>query len=103
MTALLVFVECEPFIVMTSRAAVDDGRLAEVLTRRGFPKFIAHEVPLEKLRLRYGVPFEVIEADVREGNDVRVLDFNGNHIFEKLSLTDLGECIRHDPEPSAAS
>ena len=102
MTALLIFAECEPIIVVTSRAAIDDGRLAESLTRRGFSKFIAHEVPLEKLRLRYGVPFEVIEADVREGNDVRVLDFNGQNIFENLSLSDLGECIRYDPEPSAA-
>jgi hypothetical protein len=94
MTAFLVFTGCEPFIVMTPRSAVRDGRLSEALTRRGFEKFIARELPLDALRDSYGLPFEVIESEIRQGKDLRVLDYSGAHVFDTVSLEDLGACIR---------
>jgi hypothetical protein len=101
MTAFLVFTEREPMIVMTRRAAVTDGRLVDALDQRGISKFIAYEVPLDRLRNRYGVPFEVIEADVIAGKELRVLDYKGSHVFESISLAELNGCIRHDPQTSA--
>jgi hypothetical protein len=96
MTAFLVLTGCEPFIVMTPRAAVRDGRLSEALTRRGFEKFIARELPLDALRARYGLPFEVIESEIRQGKDLRVLDYSGAHVFDAVSLDDLGACIQYE-------
>ena len=43
----------------------------------------------------YGVPFEVIAADLESTEDLRVLDFNGHHIFSRFSLKDLGDPIKH--------
>jgi len=96
MTAYLVFPESEPFIVMTSRAAVTDGHLEKRLTQRGDGKFIAHELPLDQLRSRYGVPFEVIEAEIKRGADPRVLDYNGRHVLDNFSFAEFGASIWHD-------
>jgi hypothetical protein len=96
MKAFLVFNEGEPLLIMSSRAAADDGRLVTGLTNRGFKKFIAYEVPLQQLRARYGVPFEVLEHDVMNGKEVRVLDYKGRHVLENVRLADLGSCIWHE-------
>jgi hypothetical protein len=96
MTAYLVFSESEPMIVVASRAAVSDGRLVDRLRSSGLTKFIASEIPVERLRERYGVPFEVIEADICEGKDVRVLDHSGRNIFENISLADLGSSLLYE-------
>lgn len=96
MKAFIVFTEAEPVLVMTSRAAASNGRLEDGLTAIGFRNFIAHEVPVDGLKERYGIPFEVIESEVREGRDLRVLDSKGSHVFENIRFADLGTCIRHD-------
>jgi hypothetical protein len=85
---------------MTSRTAVTDGRLEQGLKQRGHEKFIAHELPLDQLRSRYGVPFEVIESDVKGGKDPRVLDSNGHHAFDNISFAELGACVWHDSPTS---
>jgi hypothetical protein len=96
MTAFLVFTDGEPLIVALSRKAASDGRLAESLSRKGIAKFIAHEIDVDRLRNAYGVPFEVIEADIISGRDLRVLDSKGPHAFEKVRFAELGRCIRYE-------
>lgn len=98
MKALLVFSEREPLLVVARRPVIGDGRLVEELARRGVTKFIAHEVPLEKLRAGYGAPFAVIEKELKSGRIARVLDYDGKRIFETLSVDDLGASFSYDPE-----
>ena len=74
---------------------MNDERLVAKLRHKGIAKFIAYEVPVERVRRIYGVPFDVIAADLAGQEDVRVLDFNGHHIFASFSLSELGEAIRH--------
>ena len=38
---------------------------------------------------------EVIATDLESTEDMRVLDFNGHHIFSRFSLTELGEPIKY--------
>jgi hypothetical protein len=45
--------------------------------------------------LAYGATFAVVSADLAGVEDVRVLDFNGHHIFASFRLSELGEAIRH--------
>ena len=97
MTAFLVFTESEPMLVMASRTAVTDGQLEERLAHMGFDRFIAHEVPMTSLREQYGVPFEVLESDIRNGKGVRILDSNGRHVFSAVCLGDLGPGLAHGP------
>ena len=96
MTAFLIFTEGEPLIVATSKEAAADGRLVENLSRKGVDKFIAHEIAVDQLRAAYGVPFEVIEADIAAGRDLRVLDSKGSHAFANVRFADLGRCIRYE-------
>jgi len=96
MTAFLVFTEGEPLIVATSEKAAADGRLVKNLSRKGIDKFIAHEIAVDQLRDAYGVPFEVVEADIAGGRDLRVLDSKGSHAFANVRFADLGKCVRYE-------
>jgi hypothetical protein len=42
------------------------------------------------------VAFELIEADIRNGEDIRVLDSRGSHIFSKVRFADLGHGLQCD-------
>jgi len=93
--AYLIFTGSGPILILTTYPDVVDPRLVAKLQHKGIAKFIAYEVPLERTRKLYGVPFEVIAADLAGSEDVRVLDFNGHHIFANFHLSELGEAIRH--------
>ncbi len=95
MRAYLIFTGSGPILILTTFSGVTDPRLVAKLEHKGIAKFIAYEVPLERTRALYGVPFEVIAADLAGTEDVRVLDFNGHHIFANFRLSELGEPIRH--------
>ncbi len=93
--AFLIFTGSGPILVLTTYASVSDERLVAKLRHKGIVKFIAYEVPVERARRLYGVPFEAIAADLAGREDLRVLDFNGHHIFSNFKLSELGEAIRH--------
>ncbi len=94
MRAFLVFTGTGPILVLTTYPGMDDARLVEKLGHKGIAKFIAYQVPLDKVREVYGIPFEVIAADLAAREDLRVLDFNGHHIFSSFSLAELGVPIK---------
>jgi hypothetical protein len=95
MRAFLVLTEVGPRIVAAPRESFTEGRLAEDLLRTGIDRFIAHEVSVDRLRELYGMPFEVIEADVMSGKDLRVLDSNGMHVLAKVEPDDIGPGFAH--------
>jgi hypothetical protein len=94
MRAYLIFTGSGPILILTSYSDAGDPRLAEKLHYKGIAKFIAYEVPVERVRALYGVPFEVVAGDLASAEDVRVLDFNGHHIFANFHLSELGEPLR---------
>jgi hypothetical protein len=95
MRAYLIFTGSGPILILTTYPNVNDERLVAKLRHKGIAKFIAYEVPLERTRALYGVPFEAIAADLAGQEDLRVLDFNGHHIFASFRLSELGNPIRH--------
>ena len=95
MRAYLIFTGSGPILILTTYTSVTDEHLVAKLRHKGIAKFIAYEAPLERTRKLYGVPFEVIAADLAGQEDLRVLDFNGHHIFANFKLSELGEPIRH--------
>ena len=95
MHAYLIFTGSGPILILTTYPGVTDERLVAKLRHKGIAKFIAYEVPLERTRKLYGVPFEAIAADLAGQEDLRVLDFNGHHIFANFRLSELGEALRH--------
>jgi len=103
MTAYLVFTEFEPMLVMAAEAAVEDGRFNDRLAAMGYDCFIAHEVPVDRLREAYGLSLEVLEADIRGGKPVRILDSNGRHVFEAVPFSELGPARPHGCSAAAAA
>jgi hypothetical protein len=95
MCAYLIFTGSGPILILTTYPSVNDERLVAKLRHKGIAKFIAYEVPLERTRALYGVPFEAIAADLAGQEDLRVLDFNGHHIFASFRLSELGNPVRH--------
>lgn len=93
MRAYMIFSGSGPILILTTYAEVTEPRLVDKLRHKGIAKFIAYEVPLEHAQRCYAVPFEVIAADLAATEDVRVLDFNGHHIFANLKLSDLGKPV----------
>jgi hypothetical protein len=93
MRAYILFSGMSPILILTTYSELADERLLEKLLHKGIDKFIAYEVPLEQVKSIYGVPFEVIAADLERTEDLRVLDFNGHHIFSHFSFSELGDPI----------
>jgi len=94
MRAYIIFSGTGPILILTTYSSLIDDRLIEKLRHKGIAKFIAYEVPIDDVRRIYGVPFEVIGSDLERTEDVRVLDFNGHHIFSRFSFAQLGEPIK---------
>jgi len=95
MRAYLIFTGSGPILILTTFPNVTDERLVAKLRHKGIAKFIAYEVPIDQARAKYGLPFEVIAKDLTGQEDLRVLDFNGHHIFSNFRLSELGEAVRH--------
>ena len=93
--SFLIFTGSGPILILTTYPSASDDRFVAKLSHKGIVKFIAYEVPLERTRTLYGFPFDVIAADLSGQEDLRVLDFNGHHIFAKFKLSELGEAILH--------
>ena len=96
MRSYLILTENGPLLVMTAHSTITEGSLLESMRLRGIEKFIAYEVPMERLHECYGVPFEVIAADLDRGKEMRVLDFDGPQIFQRLSFDELGREIHYE-------
>jgi hypothetical protein len=97
MKAILLFTASGPLAILTSYdSAVAPGLLLK-LRAKGIEKFIAYELPLELAKQRYGVHFEVVEQDVHESDDLRVLDYDGSRAFRLFRFDELGEPVFHEP------
>ena len=96
MRAYLVFTDSGPLLILTSFTSIPTGSMLDALGRRGIDKFIASEVATEEVPRLYGVPFEVVAADLAQGKEMRVLDFNGPHIFDAFPLSNLGKPIAYE-------
>ncbi len=94
MRAYIVFSGTGPILILTTYPQLADDRLLAKLRHKGIEKFIAYEVSTDRVHEIYGVPYEVIAADLEVAADLRVLDFNGHHIFNRFSFAELGDPIR---------
>ena len=96
MKAGIFFTGTGPILLLTSYDSLGDAKLVEKLASKGIKKFIAYEVPAEKVKERYGKQFSVIMGDLSQTDDLRVLDYDGHHVFYKFSLEELGEPVYHE-------
>jgi len=96
MKAGIIFTGTGPILILTTYESFGDKKLIEKLSQKGIKKFMAYEVPLEVVKRKYGQQYDVIMKDVKQSDDLRVLDFDGHKIFYSFSFTDLGEPFQHE-------
>lgn len=96
MKAGIFFTGTGPILLLTSYETLNDPRLIEKLYSKGIKKFIAYEVAENKVKLRYGQHYQVTLGDLRQTDDLRILDYDGHHVFLNFSLHELGESFLYD-------
>ena len=96
MKAGVIFTGTGPILVLTSYDSLGDPKFIEKLLQKGIKKFIAEEVSVDLCKEKYGARFETVRNDVKETDDLRVLDYNGHHIFLAIPFSEMGEPFRHE-------
>ena len=91
-----------PIIVLTSHASILDNALIEKLADKGIEKFIAYEIPIDLAEQRYGTHFTVVRGDLRETDDLRVLDEDGERVFKLFRFDEVGPALVYEPAPAAS-
>ena len=100
MKAGIIFTGTGPILVLTTYESFMDEKFTKKLGSKGIKKFIAHEVSLNLVKDKYGQQFDAIMKDVKQTDDLRVLDFNGHKVFYNFSFSDLGEPYQYEPSGS---
>jgi hypothetical protein len=101
MKAILLLTGDGAMAVLTSYASATDAGLLRKLEAKGIDKFIAHELPLDLAKRRYGHHFTVVEHDLRETDDLRVLDYSGGRAFKLFSFDELGPAVAYEKGKTA--
>jgi len=96
MKAGIFFSGTGPILILTTYDSLADPKLVEKLSAKGIKKFIAYEVSDEKVKERYGMQYNVIMGDLHQTDDLRVLDYDGHHIFNNFSIKELGDPIFYE-------
>jgi hypothetical protein len=96
MKAGVFFTGTGPILILTTYETLNDPNFVEKLKTKGIKKFIAYEVPEERVKEKYGMHFKVVLGDLRQTDDLRVLDYDGHHVFYNFALDELGQPVFHN-------
>lgn len=80
-------------VYLTSHKDFLDDSIIDKFRSKGIEKFIAYQVPVEEAKKRYGKHFDVVIADLRESDDLRILDYEGCRAFKMFSFKELGKPV----------
>jgi hypothetical protein len=98
MKAGIFFTGTGPILILTSYGDLDNETLVTKLAQKGIKKYIAYEVPESLVKEKYGKHFEVIMGDLKQSDDLRVLDYDGHHVFYNFSWSEFGTPVFHEGE-----
>lgn len=96
MKAGIFFTGTGPILILTTYENLKDPKLIEKLRQKGIKKYIAYEVPEDLVKQKYGKHFNVILGDLSQTDDLRVLDYDGHHVFYNFSLNEIGQPVYHE-------
>jgi hypothetical protein len=97
MKAGIIFTGSGPILALTSYESFTDPKFAEKLAAKGIKKYMGYEIPLDICQKRYGEHYPVVLGDLRQSNDLRVLDYDGHHIFLTFSFKEFGQQFTYEP------
>jgi hypothetical protein len=96
MKAGIIFTGTGPILVLTSYEDLSDVKFSSKLGQKGIDKYLAVEVPLAICQEKYGRHYDVILKDVKQSDDLRVLDYNGFNVFHNFPFSTWGKEHRHE-------
>ena len=96
MKAAVIFTGSGPIVVLTTYKFLGDAKFIEKLEAKGLDKFIAYEISVDLAKRKYGQHFDIVMKDVKQTDDLRVLDYNGHRVFHKFSFADFGSSFTHE-------
>jgi hypothetical protein len=96
MKAGVFFTGTGPILLLTTYGELNDPALADKLAQKGIRRYIAYEVPEDLVKEKYGMHFKVIMGDLNQSDDLRILDYDGHHVFYNFSIDKLGPPIYHE-------
>ncbi|MBN2125925.1 MAG: hypothetical protein JW821_16630 [Deltaproteobacteria bacterium] len=96
MKAGIIFTGTGPILILTTFESFEDPNLVSKLQAKGIKKFIASELPIEKVKAKYGNQFVVVLGDLHQTDDLRVLDYNGYNVFYNFSFAEMGKPVYHE-------
>jgi hypothetical protein len=97
MNAGIYFTGSGPILILTSYDSLTNPDLIQKLRSKGIKKFIAYEVPVDLAKKKYGSHYEATMSDLKQEDDLSVLDYDGHHIFLQFSLIELGQATVYEP------
>jgi hypothetical protein len=96
MKAGIIFSGTGPILILTTYRSFEDRKFIEKLAAKGIKKFIAYDIPLDQVKAKYGQHFDVVMKDVKQTDDLRVLDFDGHRVFYNFSLHEAGSSYLYE-------
>ena len=91
MKASVIFTGSGPILILTTYEPLDGDQLAAKLEQKGINKYIACEVDVGLCQKKYGQKFDSVMKDVKQEDDLRVLDYNGYNVFHSFTFREMGE------------
>jgi hypothetical protein len=96
MKAGIIFTGTGPILILTTYESFEDSKLIQKLKTKGITKFIASELPFDKVKTKYGNQFNVIMGDLNQNDDLRVLDYNGHNVLYNFPFSDMGKPVYYE-------
>jgi len=96
MKAGIFFTGSGAVLILTSHDSLNDPDLIEKLKAKGIDKYIAYEVPIDMVRNRYGVHYNAVINDLKQSDDLRVMDFDGRRVFQRFGFGEMGQPMYHE-------
>lgn len=97
MKAGIIFTGTGPILILTTYQSFKDPNLISKLETKGIRKYIAVELALEKVIKKYGNQYNVVMGDLKQNDDLRILDYNGYNVFYNFSFSEMGKPIYIEP------
>jgi hypothetical protein len=98
MKAMIIVTGTGPILILTSYDSLTHPQLVKKLAAKGIAEFIGYELDWERVRDVYGTHFSVVMGDLRETDDLRVLDYNGHRVLANFTFEEMGSPIHYEPK-----
>jgi hypothetical protein len=96
MKAGIIFTGTGPILILTTYDSLTHPEFVKKLEAKGINKFIASEVPVEAVKSKYGNHYNVVLGDLKQTDDLRVMDYNGYNVFHSFSFREMAKPIYHE-------